>query len=123
MSTRKWVISFVIVCILSLAGMLAVRTASTAHSVAVVTVSGKEVLRIDLSRVTSPYTFEVNGKNGKNTVSVSPGRIAITDADCPDRLCVKHGPLRNSYSPIVCLPNRVVITFADERDEVDAVSQ
>ena len=35
----------------------------------------------------------------------------VTDAGCPDKICVNHGELRTEMLPIVCLPNRLIITY------------
>ena len=65
---------------------------------------------IDLSAVTEEYTFEVQWiDGGSNTVCVQPGRICISDADCPDKICVSQGWLSDDVFPIVCLPHRLII--------------
>ena len=52
----------------------------------------------------------VEGKNGTNVVTISGGKIAVTDADCPDHYCVARGYCSGG-AQIVCLPNRLVIKF------------
>lgn len=65
---------------------------------------------IDLLAVTESYSFTVNAPNGGcNTIEVRPGAIGMTDADCPDRLCVSMGYADTSLLPIVCLPHGLVI--------------
>jgi len=56
---------------------------------------------------------------GHNVVTVKDGRIAVTQANCPDHYCMDRG-FCNSGSPIVCLPNRLVIEFSGEQ-EIDFV--
>ena len=46
------------------------------------------------------------------------GKIAVTEASCPDHYCMKRG-FCNSGTEIVCLPNRLVIQFLDAQ-EIDA---
>ena len=55
--------------------------------------------------------------DGRNTVTVRDGKIAVTAADCPDQICVNRGWC-SSGRDIVCLPNRLVIHFL-EASEVD----
>ncbi len=62
--------------------------------------------------------FTVQGEGGYNTVTVRGGKIAVTDADCPDGYCVARG-FCGAGRQIVCLPHGLVITFLGER-EVDA---
>ena len=41
--------------------------------------------------------------------------------ECPDHTCVEMGWL-NSETPIVCLPNHLLIRFAKHSGEVDSVA-
>lgn len=78
-------------------------------TVAVITVDGKEYRRIDLSRVRESYDLVVETEWGTNTVHVSPGAISVTEADCPDRICVQRGAITTGGIPIICMPHRLVI--------------
>ena len=70
-----------------------------------------EVIRIvDLN---VDHEFTVTTDSGTNTITVRDGKIAVTDADCPDGYCVQRGYC-NSGTQIVCLPHRLVIRFLDE---------
>ena len=61
----------------------------------------------------------VNSKGGVNTVTVRDGKIAVTQASCPDHYC-KHRGFCNSGAQIVCLPNALVIRFTGEQ-EIDII--
>ena len=43
-------------------------------------------------------------------VVIGDGCATITDADCPDRLCVQRGRIDRSGQTVVCLPHGVVVT-------------
>lgn len=43
------------------------------------------------------------------TVVIRDGSVSVSDADCPDRLCVKSGTVRYPGQSIVCLPAHTVI--------------
>ncbi|MBQ8966646.1 NusG domain II-containing protein [Ruminococcus sp.] len=76
----------------------------------VISQDGKELYRIDLSR--TPYrTIEVEYKGRKNVIEIKDGEVRMTHADCPDHICIETGKLRPD-TPIVCLPNRLVIEYA-----------
>ena len=51
--------------------------------------------------------YKVNNL-GINIVTVQNGRIYISEADCPDGVCVRHGALRKNDA-IICVPNKVVV--------------
>ena len=57
---------------------------------------------------------------GTNVVTVRDGKIAVTQADCPDHYCMNRG-FCDGGAQIVCLPNRLVIRFVGEQ-EVDGVA-
>lgn len=82
---------------------------------------GKLLMTISLSQ---EQTFEIPGPAGGNTICVSEEGVRVTQAGCPDKLCVAHGVLKAGQGPIICLPNRLVIRFLrDARaDGVDAVA-
>lgn len=62
-------------------------------------------------------SFVVESMNGTNTVVVRDGRVYITDASCPDKICVGMGAA-GELSPIVCRPNRVVVYLIDDPKEI-----
>lgn len=61
--------------------------------------------------------------HGANVIKIKNGEVDMTEADCPDQLCVHQKPISSNHESIVCLPNRVVvqITSYDEA-EYDAVA-
>ncbi len=77
---------------------------------------GKELFVLDLS-VTEDKTMTVEFEGRRNVLEIKDGRIRMLEADCPDKVCIHTGWLTTDI-PIVCLPNRLVIEFADSR--VDA---
>lgn len=64
--------------------------------------------------VETDRTFRIECENGWNEITVKDGKICVSDADCPDRTCVKSGYLRHEHLPVVCLPHRLVIRFAED---------
>lgn len=122
--TRVWVLAILVV-VLVCVGILGARAASAGGTVAVITQGGQEVQRIDLDRVKEPYTLTFDTEaGGHNCVRVEPGGIAVTEASCPDQVCVRQGVIHNDLLPIVCLPNELVITIEGaDPAAVDTVAQ
>ena len=56
-----------------------------------------------------------NSQGGSNTVTVSGGKIAVTEASCPDHYCMHRGWC-DSGREIVCLPNKLIISFVGEQE-------
>ena len=117
------------VCVIALA--VACAAAFWAHGAlaqgtltAVVSMDGKEVDRVDLSReggvertyVSHGYTLHVFAQGSE---------IRVSQADCPTQDCVHTGFIDQAGQSIVCLPARVVIqlvrTDGADGGGVDAV--
>ena len=107
--------------LLALAAWGVLRLTRDAGNEAVVTVDGQIVLTVPLSR---EVTLTVGEDLGfRNVVEVSGGRVRVSDADCPDRLCVRQGWIRYSGESIVCLPHKLVVTVRGSEHDLDAVAR
>ena len=113
MKTKYWLMIFGAVAAVCIALSLPLLRTEQARF-AKITSKGVEVKTVDLM-IDQEFTVD-----GKNTVTVKDGRIAVTWADCPDHYCMKRG-FCDGGTQIVCLPNRLVISFLDEA-EVDFVA-
>ena len=45
----------------------------------------------------------------------------MESADCPDKLCVKTGKIKDNSHDIICLPNKVRVEVT-KKSAIDAVS-
>ena len=84
-----------------------------------VTRDGVLLEEIDLDKVDAPYSFTLEDGSGTNTVLVEPGRICISEADCPDQICVKQGYISDGTVPIVCLPHKLIIEITGAEGDLD----
>lgn len=67
------------------------------------------------------YIIEL-GDGKYNTLRIQDGYAEITDASCPDQICVNHQPIQKSGESIVCLPNKLVIEIeSDSARDIDAI--
>ncbi|MDR2202213.1 MAG: NusG domain II-containing protein [Clostridiales bacterium] len=46
---------------------------------------------------------------GLLTVVIKDGAVRVTEAACPDKLCIHQGAVRHAGRAIVCAPNGIVI--------------
>ena len=81
-----------------------------------VMVEGKEIGVYSLSK---DGEYSLNG--GTNTLIIKDGEAFMTDADCPDKLCVRQGKISRNGETITCLPNKLTVTVIDEKGDVDLV--
>ena len=81
-------------------------------------VDGETVEEVILSELSQPLVREVHGCK----IEFSRTGVRFTDADCPDKLCVKTGEIRLSGESIACVPNRVVVTLRKSGADYDVVA-
>ena len=117
MKTRTWIILLAALLLGSLLACIPLLRSEPAGR-AEITSGGDLFATVDLA-VDQEFTVPAPG-GGSNTVTVKDGAIAVTDADCPDHYCMHRG-FCNGGTQIVCLPNRLVISFLDGGD-VDFVT-
>ena len=118
--TRFWLILIALVLLLSAAAMV-IRFAGRETGTAKIWLEGELICTIDLETVDEPYSFKVEGDACTNLVEVEQGRIRVSEAGCPDQVCVKQGWIADSTAPIVCLPNGLVIEIVGSESVPDAI--
>ena len=84
------------------------------------------IVRVDGNQV-AKYSLSQNGEyslnNGTNILRIDNGTAYLTEADCPDHLCVKQGKVNKNGETITCLPNKLTVTvYSTEEADVDLIS-
>ena len=106
--TRADVLLLAVLAVLSFLP-LALRPGGAPLRTAVLTVDGEVRREIPLTTHRGRETLTVETDAGSNTVTIDGNTIAVTDADCPDRICVKTGAISRRGEVIACLPHRLLI--------------
>lgn len=61
-------------------------------------------------------------ENGYNLLMISGKEASVSDANCPDRLCVSQKAISRRGESIICLPHKLVILIESmEEGDVDAI--
>ena len=107
-----------VIIVLSVAGTVYFLSENEKNTVEIIS-DGQVLYRINLLTEQNK-TIRIEHGGSYNTVEIKDGEIFVSEAGCPDKTCVKTGKLKGGM-PIVCLPNRLVIRFANG-GEVDAVA-
>ena len=115
MKTKYWIIGLSLLLALSVGLSLWLFRPSQAAAVQVIS-QGKVLYTLPLSVDTQ---ITVESVLGSNVITVKDGKVAITEADCPDQHCVNRG-FCSGGAQIVCLPNRLVLAFTDS--SLDAIT-
>lgn len=56
-----------------------------------------------------------------NVLVIENGEADMTDANCPDQLCVHQKAISKSGETIVCLPNKVIVTIIGAEESAEDV--
>ena len=88
---------------------------------AIVSVDGQNVSRHALTQDADIY---IGDGDHHNRLIIQAGAARISEASCPDGLCIAQGSVSFSGQSIVCLPNKTTITIVGgESIHIDEVSR
>ena len=96
-----FIIGIVVFALLLWVGMYLVRRGN--YGTIRITVDGEEYGTYSLAK------DQVIRIGDTNVCEIKDGEVRMTEADCPDHLCMKQKAVDSTGGTIVCLPNKVVI--------------
>lgn len=106
------------IVIVALVLLICVSLTQKEGSCAVVKIDGNKVATYPLN---VDATYSLNG--GTNVLVIKDGYAYLSDANCPDHLCVKQGKISKTGQVITCLPNKLTVTvYGGEPNDVDIIS-
>lgn len=79
----------------------------------IVEIEGQVASEFDLSKDLKPLRFDT--EHGYNVVEIKDGKVRISEADCPDLLCVNTGWRQHVGQVIVCLPHYFVVKVVGQK--------
>lgn len=64
-----------------------------------------------------------NNLGGRNVLRIKEGQAFMSEADCPDKLCIHQKSISKNGESIICLPHKLVIEVMGSEDAaIDAVT-
>ena len=111
MKTKYWIAIIAVVLVLSLGLGLWLLKGQEEKKYVTVVQDGRVTMTLDLSK-NQVLTLDSAG-GGHNTVEIKDGKVAVTEATCPDHVCMAMGWC-DSGLPIACLPNGLILTFTED---------
>lgn len=106
MKTRTWILIFVVLFLIFVGLALSISRSSPAQEAEIYS-NGALVRTVRLDK---DQVFTIDSAYGSNTITISGGKLAVTEATCPDHICQDRGYCAGGLD-IVCLPNRLVVHF------------
>lgn len=95
----------VMLCVAA-AGFLIFTLTAKQGAAAVITIDGEVVDELSLLR---DCVIRYETERGYNIVAIKDGIVTVSEASCPDKICVSHRPVSKTGETIVCLPNKLVV--------------
>lgn len=59
--------------------------------------------------------YTIKSDKGENVLRISQGKVWLSEADCPDKICVNTGKIQYPGQSIICLPHKVVVEIKEEQ--------
>ncbi len=114
-------VDIAIILLVILISVLFIKPVHTNNPVAVITVNGEAVRRINLAN--APDETITLDTDPQVTLRINDGKIRFVEALCPDKTCQRQGELFMLGNTAACVPAGVVVTITGNsaEQEIDAV--
>ena len=60
---------------------------------------------------------DADGRSWRNLLVIKDGQAYVSEADCPDKICVAHKPVQKKGETIICLPHKLVVEVQGAAEE------
>ena len=109
-----WMVLIAVIAAAAILGMILVHgNRHTGGAVGLYPLDEDQTLRFD------------SDNGGYNIVVISGGTVRVSEASCPDQVCVREGATDQTNDPIACLPNKLVVQVVgggEQNNQLDGVS-
>ena len=109
--------------------LIVILVAAFAAYLGIQVISVREAERISISvdgEIYGVYSLHEDQEiqiNDTNVLVIKEGKVDMTEANCPDQMCVDHIEVSKTGETIVCLPNKIVVEVKGaDSVELDAVT-
>lgn len=120
---NKWdlfILSFAIIFVIMLVVVSNIITGSVNgdNKYVVISINGQDKYKY---KINEDRTIELKKKNydtllGDMEIEIKDGKVRVSKEESPKNYCSKQGWVSSVATPIVCLPNAVVVTIIGEND-------
>ncbi len=104
-------------CTIVLAVFLIFELTKTKGGYVSVAIDGEKIAIYPLSE-DGEYKLGNGDSDNYNLLVIKNGSACISEASCPDKLCVNQGKISFNNEQLVCLPNKTVVSIISENEPV-----
>lgn len=113
--------AILVLALAAYAGISIFQSVNTHNAKAVVLIDGEEYRSFPLD---TDVVERIELPDGSyNVLVIEEGKADVTEASCPDGVCVNHRAVSKQNQSITCLPNKLVVEIRNgEEADVDAIT-
>lgn len=104
------IILLVVILLVAVIGVSYIMSTKEPGGKVVISIDGEVIEEFQLS---DDHEYQMVTDNGNNLIVIKAGVVDITEADCPDKVCVNHVPIENVGETIICLPHKLVVEIVE----------
>lgn len=108
------IILAVVIVLIATAGLLLFIFNREQGSTVSVTVDGQQIASYPLSEDREVTIKTGNSDEHINILVIKDGKASISEADCPDKICVESRAVSFVGETVVCLPHKLVIEITNQ---------
>ena len=82
----------------------------------VVRIDGHDTAEYPLDKDITIRLPHEDNKSDYNVLQIKDHHASIIEADCPDKICVRHRSISKNDESIICLPHKLSIHIKDSAD-------
>ena len=119
---KFWLIILGVIAAVCVAGLVFLALNRQPGAMVRITQDGQQV---GLYPLDEPRTLRYESDHGGyNVVVIQDGTVRVSEADCPDQICVRKGATNQTADPIACLPNGLIVEViaGEDTSQLDGVS-
>lgn len=119
---KFWLIILGVIVAVCVAGLVFLSLHRQPGAMVRITQDGQQV---GLYPLDEPRTLRYESDHGGyNVVVIQDGAVRVSEADCPDQICVRKGVTNQTADPIACLPNGLIVEViaGEDTSQLDGVS-
>lgn len=119
---KFWLIILGVIAAVCVAGLVFLSLHRQPGAMVRITQDGQQV---GLYPLDEPRTLRYESDHGGyNVVVIQDGTVRVSEASCPDQICVRKGATNQTADPIACLPNGLIVEViaGEDTSQLDGVS-
>ncbi len=110
---RNDVLLVIIILVVAMGVFVLFKNTLKTGEIVIVRVDNRTVLSAPLGE---NYTRKIETDKGYNIIEIKDGSVSVIEADCRDKICKNHRPIKEAGETVVCLPHKLTVEIEGEKE-------